>query len=212
MHYHLEIVMPPTDDVNKAIETILAPFDENGEDSRHAFWDWYEIGGRWSGAKQEARLPKDAVEKFKAWLTESSITVSGLQFGKQELSPVSQIALVDMMWTEMTGAAGPCPLFSHSNTDDRVLPGDVCLLHEAPNITASHVIIAGPYYDGRIEAEYMIQQQIWNGVNHVDTTWNGTLSAALAMFKERCSSCRDEWVQTHTPQDNWLVVTVDYHS
>jgi hypothetical protein len=33
MHYHLEIVMPPTADVDAAVTQILAPFNENLEES-----------------------------------------------------------------------------------------------------------------------------------------------------------------------------------
>jgi hypothetical protein len=29
MHYHLEVILPPTDDVQAAITQIMAPFDEN---------------------------------------------------------------------------------------------------------------------------------------------------------------------------------------
>lgn len=52
MHSHIEIIFPPnTKNINEAVEQILKPFDENVEENKNTFYDWYEIGGRWSGYK-----------------------------------------------------------------------------------------------------------------------------------------------------------------
>lgn len=51
-HYHAEIWVPEDKDIGGAITTILAPHEEKydeGEDTVEGFWDWYQIGGRWSG-------------------------------------------------------------------------------------------------------------------------------------------------------------------
>jgi len=66
MHSLLEIIMPPTDDVEGAIATIMAPFneqpDEDQEDvSSYTFWDWYVIGGRFSGSKLQSRLDPEKI-------------------------------------------------------------------------------------------------------------------------------------------------------
>ena len=39
MHHHLEIVMPPVEDVEKAVSGIMEPFSEYYEDNTQAFWD-----------------------------------------------------------------------------------------------------------------------------------------------------------------------------
>src|SRR5262245_27782076 len=105
MHYHLEVILPPVDNVEQAIGQILEPFDENGKDedghrNSHAFWDWYVVGGRWAGAKLQAMLDPKKLEEFNAELTKRKVTVSGIQAGKQELSPASQIPMVDALWNE----------------------------------------------------------------------------------------------------------------
>jgi hypothetical protein len=217
MHYHLEIVMPPAKDVEKAVASIMKPFDENYEENCHTFWDWYEIGGRYSGAKLQATVPPDTMKAFKHWLQESKFTVSGITYGKQALQPASQCAVIDAKWQEMTGLTGPCPIFQHSNATTTILPDDVCLLRDAPPLTAFRVIIAGPSYNwgiyaGPPEAVYMIEEEYWNGVTHVKAIWDGTLTSALKMFSENCRGYRDEWMNAHTPTDEWLVVTVDYHN
>ena len=60
MHYHLQIIMPPTDDVEDAVKNILAPFSEHLSDEEtepeyvgHKFWDFYEIGGRYENLKSK---------------------------------------------------------------------------------------------------------------------------------------------------------------
>lgn len=92
MHYHLEIIMPPVDDVVAAVEQIMQPFDENAEDeygnrNTHTFWDFYVIGGRWAGAKLEAMLDPDEKGVFFDAIQEKGITVAGLTCGKQRLDP-----------------------------------------------------------------------------------------------------------------------------
>ena len=59
MHYHLEVIMPPTADISTALDDILKPFDESCEDEdlkSVTFWDWYVIGGRWAGKKESCRF------------------------------------------------------------------------------------------------------------------------------------------------------------
>src|SRR6185503_20458398 len=103
MHYHLEIIMPPTEDVERSVAEILKRFNENADDETrsNAFWDWYQSGGRYSGCKLEALVPQERRDAFWAELKARGVTVSGLQFGKQELKPASQIPSVDALWREM---------------------------------------------------------------------------------------------------------------
>src|ERR1700756_1074148 len=171
MHYHLEIVMPPTDDVNAAVTQILAPFDENAETSEyhstnHAFWDFWNIGHRWSGAKLMAVLGKDRISDFHATLTKAGITVSGLQFGKQTLKPSDQAEKVNMMWRDAfpDSPVRECPIFDNYKGDY----GDVMPLRDCrQDMTCDHVIIAGPKYDrSGLEAKYMVMESVWNGVTH----------------------------------------------
>jgi hypothetical protein len=224
MHHHLEIVLPPVEDIETAVAQILKPFDENGQDedghrNSHAFWDFYVIGGRWAGAKLEAMLDQPKLEQFKAELASRKVTVSGLQFGKQELSPASQIPLVDALWNEFfpDSPIKVCPLFKHFNDQYQNSEGfpDIMRLAGMPkSLTASHVIIAGPGWqdDGSLEAKYMLQTSIWNGVTHVDAKWDGSVLAAIEEHKKRLEDYKPEYIAKASPTDDWLVVTVDYHS
>ena len=221
MHYHLEVIMPPTSDISAALEEILNPFDENNKESRNQFWDWYVIGGRWAGEKESCRYDAEKLEKFYAKCQEANVTVSGVVCGKQKLAPETQIPMVDKMWDALfpteDGTIVACPIFSHSNNQydsNDLLACDVCLVEEIPeNLTASRVIVASANYDeSRLEAKFMTSDSIWNGVNHEDTAWDGKVKSVFGMYKERLEMYKEEYVENHTPKPNWICVTVDYHS
>jgi hypothetical protein len=229
MHYHCEVIMPKTKDIQGDLESILAPFQENmGEDEdvewiseRYSFWDFWVIGGRWAGTKETCIYDKDKIDAFYAELEKRNVTVSEVQCGKSELSPASQIPMVDELWCAFfpteTGEIVPCPIFAHSNNQydsDTCIACDICCLEELPKtLTCSRVIIAGPDFDGnKVEAKYMLCDDMWNGVNFVPVTWDGKITTALEMFKEHLSTYAEKYKQKYTPKPDWLCITIDYHS
>jgi len=219
MHYHCEIVMPSGFDIEQSIKEIMEPFDEKAEERNHPFWDWWVIGGRWSGSKLEARLDPEKLEKFGDHLREIGITCSGLRAGKQELNPPEQIPVVDKLWQEWFPESGikVCPLFKHANdqySNLSLIDGDIATLGAvSTNLKAAHVILAARDYDNKkMEATFMVTEDVWNGCNHQKTEWNGTLKHALELFSEKSESYSDSYKERATPRPDWLVVTVDYHS
>jgi len=230
MHYHLEIVLPEnTTDIEAAIKSVMAPFDENqDEDSEHStknsFWDFYVIGGRWAGSKLMDKYDPALLAQFRQWMQDEHITVSGLQCGKQELSPASQIPKVDAKWNEMfpSDTFQKCPMFNHSNDQygkegKGTISGDICKLSDAQNTSCERIIFAGPSYgsgnwDGELEAKFMLSDDFWNGVNYIKSTWNGKVSTAYEMFKKNVEGYKEEYKNKIYPTDNSILVTVDYHS
>lgn len=221
-HYHCEIVMPPTDDIEGAVSKIMEKFDENGSDENgspnRGFWDWYVIGGRWAGTKMEKSLGEERIKAFHAALAEKNVTVSGLRAGKETLEPASQIPMVDALWHEhFPETTGPCPMFSHANNQyesSDSLPGDVCKFNEVPKtLTSERIIFAGPSsYDQSLVPTFMLSEDTWNGVNHQRSYWDCTFTQAVAKLTENFANYRDTYAATITPQADWLVVTVDYHN
>lgn len=222
--------MPQTDDVEAAVKQLMAPFSENGDDTddefdrSNAFWDFYTIGGRWAGSKQEAKYDPELLEQFYKWCQDEKITVSGIQWGKQELSPASQIPKVDAKWNELfrPGSAEACPQFLHSNRNHGALDGDVLKLADVPaGLKCSHVIFAAPAWNNErkthdwaagCRAGFMLTQTAWNCCNHMPVAWDGTFGAAAAAHLKALEHCADGYREQRTPTPDWLVVTVDYHS
>ena len=221
MHEVLEIVMPQVENIEESVAQIMAPFSDHLEDDEycgHSFWDFYIIGGRWAGHKLTAGLDKDKLDSFYADLKDKEVTVSGLQCGKQEIAPASQIPMVDKIWSscfpEYTGRA--CPLFNHANNqyENDCLYGDVLRIKDVPDgVSCSRFIVANyDYKDEKLEAKTMLSTDIWNGVNHEKTDWNGMLRTALDKHISGLRHYKQEYKDKNTPTDDWIVVTVDYHT
>lgn len=232
MHYHSEIVIPPTSDIEEAVRAVLAPFNEKAddeEDRKHAFWDWWVIGGRWAGAKAVAKYDPTQLQAFNDWAESQQLTVEGFQTGKPGLKPASQVEKVDAKWNEMFPSEPPmpCPLFAHSNDQygtglEGTLPEDVQEFGDvSPRLTCERVIFAASSYDGvseswtgLISANFLLSQECWNGQNYQRTTWDGTFGAAQALYTKYLErySHNPQYLAACTPTKDWLVVTVDYHS
>lgn len=227
MHYHCEIIIPPGHDIVKAVKTVMAPFSENldrdDEDaSGKPFWDFYIIGGRFAGRKAERALDPAKLAEFKKWMNGEEIKVKGLVCGKEEISTEEMTAKVDAKWREMFPGGGPkCTLFRHSNDQyakEEWLPGDVMPLAELPaDLTASRVIVAAPSRDGKawtgdLTAKFMQQEDFWNGVTLVDAAWDRKVQSAIDAHKSQLERGSDDYRKCASPTDEWLAVTVDYHS
>lgn len=216
MHYHCEIILPPVllEEIEGVIDQVMAPFSEHNEDRSNPFWDFYNIGGRWSGCKIVDYLDKEKLEQFYVRLKENKVTVSGLQFGKQEISPATQIPMVDAIWKEVFPDLNfkACPLFQHGGQG---LEGDIMHLKDIhPKTTASRVIIVAADRDrsDTYRATEMFETEYWNGVSWNKSRWNGKLATALKMIRQRNKNMSPAYKERVLPQDDWWVVTIDYHS
>jgi len=219
MHYHSEIIMPPTSDIESAVKTALDPFSQHEEsEERHpmAFWDWYKIGGRWHGQKIISKLPEADVESFYAELREKNITVAGLRAGKDEINPPDQIPTVEAIWQKhfKDTPFETCPFFKHGADqyeDSTTFPGNVMPISECLDVNGIHRVIIT---DTEGTISFMCNDQMWNGVNHEQTTWDGTIGHAVEMHKENIARYKPEsrYVAMNKVSDDWIAVTVDYHS
>ena len=221
MHHHLEIIMPPTAEVEKAVTTIMRPHSENlerewneEEYNPNGWWDFWVIGGRWSGHKLKATLDKGQIDKFYEAMQEKKVTVSGITCGKQELQPASQIPMVDALWREYFPDGGDvCLLFSHSNDQydsNSNLSGDITTVKDCPkDMTVQRILFS---HVEPLGTAYMLTEDVWNGFNHMKTDWDGTISQALERQKESIERYADDYKAKYAVTDDWLAVTVDYHS
>ena len=244
MHYHLEVVMPPvvapmgTDrwylDEKVAVSAIIEQFREEGKNEEgfpnlHPWWDFFLISGRYSGRKLLADIEQERIDAFYALLKEKGVTVSGLQWGKQALSPISQIPMVDALWQAHfpESPVKICPLFKHSNPDDGKMYGDIDYFeHVSKSLTCHRIIFAAEKFwteevkdqwgrpEGRyqLEPDFMLADEFWNGVNLETTQWDATFGHALELHEQYLSHLTEKAQARLRPQEDWLVVTVDYHS
>ncbi len=218
MHFHIEMIIPPVDEtlIEETIDQIMHPFDENNPDSYHAFWDWYVIGGRWAGEHIRASVDPEKLLKFHEDLQDRKITVSGVVCGKQTLQPESQIPIVDGLWKQYFPESGldTCPLFSHFKSQYDHSLSDVQRVKDIhPNLSTSRVIIGSLTYDDTgYEAKEMFCTEIWNGCTHQNTTFDGNVRGAIELYHSKNDQWTDKYKAKHSVKDDWLCITLDYHS
>ena len=213
MHHRMELIMPhiAKEKIAKTVESIMAPFWEDNE-SNYSFFDYYEIGGRYSGDKIVDSIDPDQLKQFFKELNDRKVTVSSVVFGKETLMPEIQAPMVDAVWREMfPGKGNICPLFSHSGQGQS--EADICTLKDLPTETkAGCVLIAGSYKDKKPEAVYLVHKMTWNGVSWINSFWDGKVRTALDAWISEVKTYSDDYKKAMTPTDDWLVITIDYHS
>jgi len=79
-------------------------------------------------------------------------------------------------------------------------------------VNAARFIVALSDEAGNYSAEFMLEESLWNGVNFVDSAWQGSIKEALTMYDKRTAHYHASYNKAYKPQDNWVSVTVDYHS
>lgn len=230
MHYHLEIITPPLrelETLEMRVDTILSKWresysiqDEEDEDESHrykyGFYDWYVIGGRYSGEKIIQALDQEKLKLFYEELSQKNFTVSGVVAGKQRLMPESQEAIVDALWWEYFPELKdkPCLVFAHSNNQydskDRHYSDEMTLAEFNTTMIGGSRVMIAPHEDG--DVEYMITKDEWNGANHVRIDWDGKIWSALTQYDERLTRYNEEHREKLRTKPDWLCITVDYHN
>lgn len=215
MHAIAEIVIPPTADVKTSIAEVMEYFcPERGQAD---WWDFWIIGGRFSGHKLEATLDRNRLEAFYAVLKERKVTVSSFTCGKQDLDPPSQIPMVDALWREMfPGNGDRCWLFNHAR-DQYAKSGhyqdDVCKVADVPEkLNCERLIVAGPHWKDKahVEPKRMLATEFWNRVEHQKTAFDGLVKPVLDGILSGSDTYHANKMIGLQP--DWLVVTVDYHN
>lgn len=63
MHYSNLVIIEKTDDIEGAVKEAMGAHEDQG-----GFWDWYQIGGRWTGTFDEYDPEKDERNIKTCWL------------------------------------------------------------------------------------------------------------------------------------------------
>lgn len=224
-HYVCEIALPRGYPIVKGVKEIMEAeaFKSEGDEYGSKWWDYYKIGGRFSGDKTIAGLGIH-VQEFARELERRNVTVHPVQMGRPELHPDSQIPDVDSLWRQwFPDVGGPCPLFHHARRDIKgreYYPDDVCSVGGVPeNYTCHRLIIAGPHWDKdrkELEPKFMLVRDFYNGVTWQNTAFDGNLKSVFrAIFECRRPESNDVCPYFGIPKDFdalWNLVTVDYHN
>lgn len=228
MHVHLEVLVPPTDNPVDDVETLLKPFDESAEDeegySRYTFWDWWVIGGRWSCSHLLADIGKGRMDKFVEEMPKYKVsgvqTAGGLYEVPVEPDGVRD-ELLELWKVHFPEYAEQCPFWGLTDQYDRGgRPNDIVPAGSiSKSLTCSQLLI-GWRPKETIRPLLMLQDDFYNGVSWQDSAWDGKVLASIEAHNEktraRKDGAREGWWEEYGSRqvvgEDWLAVTVDYHT
>ncbi len=175
MHYHAEIWIEDKEDFEAKVEKILAPFEEKYTDEDiEGFWDWYQIGGRWTGI-HTGYDPYEVEHNL-----EACPHCDGTGFRADQRG-------LDMRVANPTYTCNGCGDYNRETlvwhhdklgkgrrikwpTDFASYEGDVIPVSELKINLECYTLIAG---------DKVFQDKVWNGEDFVSTGFNGNVWEAL---------------------------------
>lgn len=207
-HYIAEIVLPPDVPIVKGVKDVMDYFKD--EDNGHAeWWDFYIIGGRFSGNKIESSIDPKRLEAFKEHLVEIKVTVHALTAGNPSLYPTSQIKMVDALWREwFPGCGDACLLFSHARDQyrkDGYYSDDVCKVSEVHERLQCDRLIVARIFEDKLYPARMLVTSLYNGVEWQGTEFDGNVKRGL-------QAINDDKYRKNSMTPDFNVITVDYHN
>lgn len=189
MHYHCEVwTKEKPENVELFLENIMKPYEENEDGT--GFWDWYQIGGRWTGVKTNYSPEEDPENYEKCHLCTNGYRNDTV--GK------------DARIRDNTYTCNGCGYYDTENkrwqqskfkpgwrlkwpTDWKLFDGDICPVEKIENDLFCHTLIVN---------EKVFHTYEWNGEEFEKTDFDGNVKEQLKKLNIT---------------DGYLI-TVDYHS
>ncbi|KKN76500.1 hypothetical protein LCGC14_0370090 [marine sediment metagenome] len=89
MHYHAEVYVRDTDNLQEQVARIMAPFKEreDGSYDKRRWWDWYVLDGRWrsvSGLPTTIKNAKDELTCFTLMIGECVLHQEVFVYNEEE--------------------------------------------------------------------------------------------------------------------------------
>ncbi len=200
MHFHVELIMPPTPliEVDKRVGRVLSPL-QRMPGKYDWLYAWYRIGGRFAGDKLYLRLDPERLRQFRQELYSDAFT-KGTDFEQIGLGlwSVDDIPKVDALWRKWfpEDEVGKYPGSPDYPAGDQ----DICRVDQIPDkLTAYAVVVAN-----EDKVIFLRRADIYDSTKHEfqDTGFDGSVLTALR-------ECRAEGFE---PPPDWLVVTLDCHN
>lgn len=183
MHSLIGVILPfkyDGDKLHEAIGTILSPWNENDESVKDGQWDWWQLGGRWTGVWSDYNPLTDPANWEACWLCHGT--------GRRD-DPIASRhrETVDPAYA-CNGCGygqGPKPGIAvkyatqwviRPDKDVIAVPALVALLAQ-PEPAQPSAIVAAP--------DHWVADQTWNGKDFdVDPDWAGTLDRTLTKYRD----------------------------
>lgn len=178
MHYHAEIWVQDNIDIDAKVESIMAPHEANYNDETMittGFWDWHQIGGRWSGAHDPTYDP----ETDPANVHECN-QCHGTGFRNDEVGRAARAKIPsytcnacgkfdsdEKLWRH--GPHGPGKLIKWATNWAR-FPGDITAIADLPTDLDCYTLIVN---------DQVFHREEWINKEFLDTDFNGAVLPKL---------------------------------
>ncbi len=169
MHYHCEVYLDRLPkDVFKAVLKIMEPYRERFDEAAgdyHGFWDWFVIGGRWSGAHTEAALDPEKIKKFYEICEEKGL----FWYGAKNPKKVQEARRREEFLKLFPGFKGPIPTCRDVYKDDGYADDVVPVEEVSSRLTCYTLILPNE----------ILHHEVWTGWGFCKTDFDGNVKKAL---------------------------------
>jgi hypothetical protein len=195
MHYLIGVILPfkyDGDKLHEAVGEVLKPWDENDNENGH--WDWWQLGGRWTGTWSEYDPEQDPANQEACWLCHGT--------GLRDDEPARRHRAEHPEYTCNGCANGPRPGIAVKwptkwvkRPDLDVIPVTKLLVHMPDNWDPNHPSRLQPPYAIAAAPDLWRARETWDGNDFVvDPDWPNTLRTTLTQFHD----CYIAAVDIHT--------------
>jgi len=182
MHFHCEVYFKERPkDVLKAVSEVMRPFRERFNEVRSGFWDWWVIGGRFSGVHTETKLDPRKLKEFYRICKEKGLFC----YGSENPEEVQKARRREEFLRLFPGFKGPIPSCRDAYKEDGY-PDDVVPVEEITGRLRCYTLILS----GEV-----LHLEVWDGNEFRKTDFDGYVKKALEM----------------SGITTGYLVTVDYH-
>jgi len=164
MHSSVLIIAEPQENYPLYVQKVMEPYSE--EESKNGWWDWYVIGGRWSGELTEIKLDQDKLKKIR-----EEFEKQGLNWISMEKTNEIQKEKSHKLWREFFGNEWKdeeIPIYRDSYAEngfnDDIQPVSNFTPEQLKLLNTAHVIDKDGCYS---------YDSVWSGKTYLeDKEWN----------------------------------------
>jgi len=169
MHYHGEVYFKERPkDVLKAVSKAMEPYREwfNEEtDEYGGFWDWFVIGGRWSGEHTKMKLDQEKLRDFYKVCEEKGLFWIGGEYS-EEVQKVRRCEEFLRIFPDFKGLIPTCrDVYKEDGYADDIVPVE----EVTPQLRCYTLILPGE----------VLHYKVWDGKAFRKTGFDGCVKKAL---------------------------------
>jgi len=169
VHYHCEVYFKERPkDVLKAVSRVMEPYRERIDeetDECSGFWDWWVIGGRWSGIHTETKLDPVRLNEFYRVCNEKGLFL----YGSKNPEDVQKARRAEEFLKFFPNFEGPVPTCRDVYKEDGYADDTAPVEEVTERLRCYTLILPGE----------VLHREVWDGKAFRETDFDGYVKKAL---------------------------------